>query len=208
MSVEMASGAAGERQFEQWGKDLESVEPPPELSSFHISLTAQYSAQVESKGPSSEAQAAYESWRDAIALLEDDVILILLDAGCVTDLDLHIIVAQNEARARMEARQLLARPLTVQEYADHCKDIERTAPVLDNLDGFFTHLILEWRKVSPPAELERYHEYIQDTYRYWRENGMEGATPGSVLLAANEMDGFSPETHATLIGSGCIEEGN
>ena len=206
ISVEMAAGAAWERQFEQWVKVLEAVEPPPELSSFHINLTNQYSAQIEAGGPSSEAQAAYERWQDDITLLEEDVILILLDTGCLTELDLAVVVAQNEARVRMEARQLLARPLTVQEYAEHCKDIERTVPIMDDLDGLLTHLILEWRKLLPPPELERFHGYIQEVYLYWKEHGeVEGPTRGAAILLVNEVESFSPETRAILIGSDCIK---
>ena len=205
MAVEMSSGSKGERQFEQWVKDLASVEPPPELSMFHVNLVAQYSAQITAGGPNSETQAAYERWQESITLLQEDVILILLDAGCLTETDLAIIVAQNEARDRMAARQLLTRPLTVREYADHCKDIERTVPFMDSLDGVLTHVILEWRKLLPPPELEQFHKYVQESYLYWKENGMDGPTPGSVLLVAKEVESFSPETRALLVNSGCIK---
>ena len=79
---------------------------------------------------------------------------------------------------------------------------------MDNLDGLLTHIILEWRKLLPPPELERFHEYVQDAYLYWKENGMDGATPGSVFLLADEVEGFSPETRALLISSGCIKGGS
>ena len=90
--------------------------------------------------------------------------MILLDAGCLTEQDLAIVIAQFEARDRMAARQLLTRPLPIKEYADHCKDIERTVPIMGNLEGFFTHFLLEWRRLLLPPELERYHKYVQETY--------------------------------------------
>ena len=204
MSVEAASGAKWERQLAQWVEDLNAVEPPPELHLFHLNLTTQYSALLEAGGPNSETQAAYVHWLEIVTMLDEQVMEILLDTDCVTELDLAVAVTQFEARARMDARHFLARPLTIQEYADHCNDIERTVPVMDNLDGLLTHFILEWRKLLPPPELEQYHEYVQEVYLYWKENGMDGPTSGSVLLAANEVKGFSPETYAILVNSGCI----
>lgn len=198
------SGSEAERELHilQW-EALKSIEPPSELYEFHHNLTAQYSALIEARGGNQKTQAAYYRWLDNILTLDAAVIDILMETGCVMELDLTLFVGGFEARARMDDRRLLTRPLTVEEYVEHCVDIRRTIPMFDSSDGMFTHIIHEWRNLLPPPELEQYHGYAQEAYLYWKENGMDAPLPGSAVLLVNEFNGFSPETQKILRSSGC-----
>ena len=142
-SESIGSGAQGEIDFLNWVEDLEALKAPVEFIDFHDARTTQYSAQHLMDGPSSQSQAAYERELEIVASMRPDLRDVLLDGGCLQESDIMVETAFLKARARMKARTFSAGRLTVEEYALHCRDINITAPAMDNADGLARHFLNE-----------------------------------------------------------------
>ena len=188
---------------------VKALEAPLELSDFHSAWVSLYEEQVQVLGantvvigPNPATQAAYERWLSATAAMAGDLRLMLRDVDC---LDREII---NYAFDFIEARQRMAtiepgRVMTAEEYGQGCGDILLSAPTLTSMTGLADYLKEQWGRLTPPTELQGYHDIVFDFYQSLAETGEFGSQPKFYAALTAEVETIPNETIAIMGQWGC-----
>ncbi len=205
MSDEMAFDAQRKRKFIKWVDELLAVKAPPEYAAFHRVLTIRFSSQIEAGGPNSKAQAAYTRQIEIVNAMPDKLRRVLIDDGCIDNVDVLYGWSILAARERITARGPAPNLPTIRSYAEHCGDVMKTVPRMDTEEAVMAHMVKGLSHLVPPPRLERYNKYVVDVYRYWHENGMDSAVPGVLLLALSEVEKLDPATLEILVEADCIK---
>ena len=95
------TGEQGERDFVEWVRSLDALTPPPELRGFHDAWTTQFSAQLLTGGPNGETQEAYDLEIRIVAEMSPSLRQVLVDASCLSEIDILTGGRRLEAEARM-----------------------------------------------------------------------------------------------------------
>ena len=161
--------------FAVWALALDDLEPPPALADFWTARVSQYIFQVEvldddtivEVGPNPDTQGANEREMDLVAAMSPGVRDILLDGGCLTEIDVLLGREFLAARARLEGCYGQSGTVTVEEFAEACRDMKATSPTFNSINAIPAHLLYWWERLVPPPGLEGYHRAVPDFYREW-----------------------------------------
>ena len=200
-SEEIGVGEAGERDFVNWVETLSALDPPAELKEFHDARTGKYSAQLPD-GPNSNSQAASDREIEIVAEMPVALRQMLIDEWCLLETSVLYGARVLAAKARMALP--LERPVTVEDYAQRCSDIQTTAPTIGSLDSFFTHMITHWRELEPPPGAEAYHDALLKLYIEWHETGSADPAFVNVQAASAEAKKLGPDFVEQLYRGGCL----
>ena len=189
-------------------KELQSVVPPPELAEIHEAITEVQSSQIAATiGPNAESQAAWVRQIELTAVMPAEHRVILTEQGCLNATVVQMGQMYLAARDRIAARGPSPSPSTVEDYAARCADVRMTTPLMDSRDNIGWHLILKLDELTPPQELEQFHDHMIATLRTWLlGNGTEsvGAAMREATSLARDGSSVSTENYNALVSSGCI----
>ena len=209
-------GREGERTYIEWVDMYSALEPPLELADLHEARMAKFSSTftVETSdgrpfvmGSSSRTQAAYVREMEIVAGMPMTLRDILLEKGCLNNVEVQLGKHYLEARERIATRGPAPNPPTVRDYAERCADVMATVPLMDSPKNLLLHIALGINKLTPPPELEQYHEYSIMALRHWTLGGRDSPLPKSVIDRGKEaMSQLDPQVFDTLSSTGCIRE--
>ena len=199
--------------FAVWALALDDLEPPPALADFWTARVSQYIFQVEvldddtmvEVGPNPDTQGANEREMDLVAAMSPGVRDILLDGGCLTEIDVLLGREFLAARARLEGRYGQSGAVTVEEFAEACRDMKATSPTFNSINAIPAHLLHWWERLVPPPGLEGYHRAVPDFYREWVRVGDDPEEVDVYLQLApvEEAQKLDGDTLETLLRTRC-----
>ena len=192
--------------FTAWITMWSALRPPPELADYHDAKTSQFLSEIQHGGFN---QAAHESRiREAKAVdaMSPEVQAILFQESCLIQLDYIIGQRLLEGLRRAESRGPAPNPPTVTDYAGRCGDVRMTIPIMGGRDGIAGHLANGMDALSPPPELQQFHDHLVSTLRLWADEEQNASlTFGPVLkLATTGAANLPPYLFDILVSSGCV----
>ena len=197
----------GAETFRERAEALASLVPPPELQDFHEAQSQYYLSQVEAGDTTVDTQAAWDRQLVIVGDMPTALRQMLVDEYCLLELQVRFVDNTLAARERVTRRGPATADMSIEEYAERCADIKRTAPVAGSLDDFLTYVSDEWRKLVPPQILEDYHSAIQAVYAEMLKSGgvVDEASP-AFQYAAAEGKKLGVVILDKLMRAGCIGE--
>ena len=145
----------------------------------------QFALQVVHDGPSEYSQEAADTTMSELAFMEFEIREYLMDAGCVTDIDVLLADAAIAAWNRLLEGYGQGEDVGVEEFAQACNDIKLTAPTMDKVSALPLHMAYWWAELTPPSELADYYAAVARFYEEWIESG--GDDPLSAVSLETQM---------------------
>ena len=193
--------------FEGWVEEAQAIDPPPALTDWWGAYVGQFALQLTSDGPNEHSQEAADDERRALVSMDPGTRDYLVDTGCVTAAEVQVAIAVDEAWGRLLGGYGQGRDVSVEEFADACKDIKLTAPTMQGLAALPLHMAHWWVRLTPPPELVVYHLAIAMFYEDWVEgsgddpaDSMSSETQAYLNTAMQAMDADVLEI---LLARGC-----
>lgn len=181
---------ATNQEAADWVAMASEIQTPPEVSAYWQASVDQVALQTD-EGGNTQAQAAYVRAKEEAVAMRPEVQEILLAMGCMTEEEIDFSTYYFEARARLASGFGQGEKTTVTEYAQACKDVAETVPLLDSDDVFFAYIVDWWSKLTPPEGLEEYHNAVLAYHKEVQDTGdpqgVSGPTRGAMLFAASAL---------------------
>ena len=204
-AMDAGDDVVSERDFDEWTLELAEVEAPPGLADFWFAKSAKFRAQDEN-GLNEHTQAAYDDEQWFITQMNQEVQDALLDAGCLSGVDVALAYRTAEAWARYEAGYGQRAGTSIEEFAQACADMKATVPAFDALDTMPRHLLYWWAQLTPPPELADYYDAVLEFYRTWEatESSDLADVPFEVEMAVvNTAEALDGDVLETLLRMRC-----
>ena len=177
--------SAPEWTFEGWIEEAQATGVPEVLADWWSAYVDQFALQVVHDGPSEHSQRAADDtmWE----LYEMDPLLreYLLDMGCLTGVEVWQADATVEAWDRLLNGWGQGENVSVEEFAEACRDVGLTVPTLDVSVAMPEHLAYWWGELTPPPELADYYDAVATFYEEWIESG--GGDPQTDVSFETQM---------------------
>lgn len=202
-------GSESDVEYRRWITRFDGLVPPAKFREFHEARIEQHLTILQSGGGDGRTQAAYDREIAFVADLSPNLRSVLLDGRCLLELEVVSGGAILAARARVADRNTFENPLTMEDYAQRCVDIEHSSPLMGSQQDYLDYTIEQWRSLNPPPGLEDYHEILMIFFDRWEETrfsqDIDPTGPlGSALAAmADEVKELGPEFIELLLRSGC-----
>ncbi len=196
--------AAPGDKVELWG----SITPPVEYRDFHNAEMVHYQYLLSPDGSNEDSlptsHAAFELKNEAVGAMTTELQNALVATGCISRSEISDITRTLEAKARMAERDVREEPLSIDEYAQQCRDILLTVPYFDTRQAVETYLLTEWGKVTPPPEVSGFHAAV---IAWWKERlrtGVIDFESPQALAMYDEGNRMDAEAFDRLALAGCI----
>ena len=171
--------------FEGWVAEAQAVEVPLELADWWSAYVDQFALQLVYDGPSQHSQKAADTAMDELVFMDFRIREYLVDAGCITGTEVWQADTAFAAWGRLVDGFGQGDDVTIEEFAEACRDIKLTAPTLDRLIAIPEHMAYWWDKLNPPSELSDYYAAVAVFYDEWIETG--GGDPQTDVSFETQM---------------------
>ncbi len=196
-------------EFFQWVSDAQALTPPSVLQELHDAWVGQFAGQIvdgELVGPNEETQEAYWQEVHLVTSMSPVVRQVLVDEWCLleTEVSLYIRIVAAQKRLAVPGSEVA---FTLEQYANRCADMQRTAPLMGSLDMFFGHIVNNWETLVPPSGLEGYHQAVLELYLEWQTVEDFDLVSLDTMLAVREQAAVAalkhPDFLEVMIRAGC-----
>ena len=188
----------------EWVDSHLALRPPPELADFHEARVAGLTLQIARPGFSRDAYAAFISEAETLRAMPVDLQSLLLDESCLYPEAYRTGQAVLDAGERIANRGPASVPPTIEDYAARCGDVRMTVPFLDTPYAVFLHTLVGLVELTPPPELEQFHDYMIRVYRHLAFAGTDRPVPRSLIETGKEIvESTDAQTYSVLISTGC-----